>query len=118
GLIGLLSQKVFDYSGDERTEREPDPEHLPLIESARSALIEGIIAESEDETLMDRYLSGEDIDLKVLIEDLETAVARGSFYPVLATALTPAGLGTAELLRGVTQAFPSPVERVIPTVTT
>ena len=81
GLIGLLSQKVFDYSGDERTEREPDPEHLPLIEAARSALIEGIIAESEDETLMDRYLAGEDIDLKVLIEDLETAVARGSFYP-------------------------------------
>ena len=86
GLIGLLSQKVFDYSGGERTEREPDPEHLPLIESARSALIEGIIAESEDETLMDRYLGGEDIDLKVLIEDLETAVARGSFYPVLAAA--------------------------------
>src|SRR4029453_14926159 len=118
GLIGLLSQKVFDYSGDERTEREPDPEHLPLIEEARNALIEGIIAESEDESLMDRYLSGEDIDIKVLIEDLETAVARGSFYPVLATALTPAGFGTAELLEVVTQAFPSPVERVIPTVTT
>ncbi len=33
---------------------------------------------------MDRYLGGEDIDLKVLIDDLETAVARGSFYPVLA----------------------------------
>ena len=35
---------------------------------------------------MDRYLGGEDIDLKVLIDDLETAVARGSFYPVLAAA--------------------------------
>ena len=33
---------------------------------------------------MDRYLSGEEIDAKVLIEDLEKAVARGSFYPVLA----------------------------------
>ena len=32
---------------------------------------------------MDRYLGGEDIDVKVLIDDLETAVARGSFYPVL-----------------------------------
>ena len=31
---------------------------------------------------MDRYLGGEEIDLKVLIDDLETAVARGSFYPV------------------------------------
>ena len=33
---------------------------------------------------MDSYLSGEEIDPKVLIEDLEKAVARGSFYPVLA----------------------------------
>ena len=54
-------------------------------EAARSALIEGIIAESEDETLMDRYLGGEQIPLDTLIEDLETAVARGSFFPVLAT---------------------------------
>jgi elongation factor G len=115
GLIGLLSQKVIDYSGDARTEREPDAEHLPLIESARAALIEGIIAESEDETLMDRYLSGEDIDLKVLIEDLETAVARGSFYPVLAAA-APTGLGATELLEVITSAFPSPLEHEVPPV--
>src|SRR5262249_34951066 len=78
GLIGLLSQRVFDYSSGERVQRDPDPQHLPLIENARNALIEGIIAESEDETLMDRYLGGEEIDVDVLIEDLEKAVARGS----------------------------------------
>ena len=116
GLIGLLSQTVFDYSDGTRTERQPDAEHLPLIADARSRLIEGIIAESEDESLMDRYLGGEDIDLKVLVDDLETAVARGSFYPVLATA-APTGLGTAELLEVVTQAFPSPLEHEVPPVT-
>ena len=72
--------------------RAPDAEHLPLIENARGNLIEGIIAESEDETLMDRYLAGEEIDLDTLIADLETAVARGSFYPVLGTALSPTGV--------------------------
>ncbi|HEX7189333.1 MAG TPA: elongation factor G-like protein EF-G2 [Actinomycetes bacterium] len=116
GLIGLLSRTVADYSGGSRVEREPDAEHLPLIDTARNALIEGIIAESEDETLMDRYLGGEDIDLKVLIDDLETAVARGSFYPVLATA-SPTGLGAAEVLEVVTQAFPSPLEHEVPPVT-
>jgi elongation factor G len=116
GLIGLLSQRVYDYSSGTRVEREPDAEHLPLITDARNALIEGIIAESEDETLMDRYLEGEDIDPKVLIEDLETAVARGSFYPVLAAATTN-GLGTAEVLEVVTQAFPSPLEHDVPPVT-
>ncbi|MFN2625302.1 MAG: GTP-binding protein, partial [Mycobacteriales bacterium] len=116
GLIGLLSQRVFDYSGGARVERDPDAEHLPLIADARNALIEGIIAESEDESLMDRYLGGEDIDTKVLVDDLETAVARGSFYPVLATA-APAGLGMTELLEVLTSAFPSPLEHPLPTVT-
>jgi elongation factor G len=117
GLIGLLSQQVFDYSSGTRVQRDPEPEHLPLIESTRNALIEGIIAESEDETLMDRYLSGEDIDVDVLVEDLEKAVARGSFYPVLAAA-SPTGLGTAELLEVITRGFPSPLEHELPAVTT
>jgi len=116
GLIGLLSQQVFDYSAGQRVERDPDPEHLPLISDARNALIEGIIAESEDESLMDRYLAGEDLDIKVLIDDLETAVTRGSFFPVLATA-APTGLGTTELLEVLTSAFPSPLEHEVPPVT-
>ena len=79
----------------------------------RGELIEGIITESEDESLMDRYLSGEDIDPKVLIEDLEKAVARGSFYPVLATS-APQKIGMLELLEIMTQAFPSPAEHPMP----
>jgi len=117
GLIGLLSQRVFDYSSGTRTVRDPDPEHLPLIEEARNALIEGIIAESEDETLMERYLSGADLDTALLVADLEKAVARGSFYPVLPSALANL-LGTAELLEVVTSAFPSPLEREVPPATT
>jgi elongation factor G len=116
GLIGLLSRRIYDWSSGERVERDPDAEHLPLIDNTRATLIEGIIAESEDETLMDRYLAGEDIDLKILIEDLETAVARGTFYPVLAAApLTM--LGTDELLEVLTSAFPTPLEHPCPPVT-
>ncbi len=116
GLIGLLSQRVFDYSSGRREEREPDPEHLSRISDARNALIEGVIAESEDESLMDRYLSGEELDTKVLIDDLETAVARASFFPLLAAA-SPSGLGTAEVLEVLTGAFPSPLEHELPVVT-
>ncbi|MDX6275548.1 MAG: elongation factor [Frankiales bacterium] len=116
GLIGLLSRTVADYSSGTREERAPDTEHVQLIADHRNALIEGIIAESEDETLMDRYLSGEDIDLKVLVEDLETAVARGSFYPVLGVT-APSGLGTTELLEVLTSAFPTPMEHPLPVVT-
>jgi elongation factor G len=88
----------------------------PRYEEERNTLIEGIIAESEDETLMDRYLGGEDIDQATLIADLETAVARGSFHPVMPVcALT--GLGLPELLDGIARAFPSPLEHALPEVT-
>ncbi|WP_067172123.1 elongation factor G-like protein EF-G2 [Microtetraspora niveoalba] len=115
GLLGLLSQRFLDYSGGARTEREPDQEQLALIEQYRGDLIEGIIQESEDETLMDRYLSGESIDTKILIDDLEKAVARASFHPVLATA---PGTGMIELLEIITQGFPSPLEHPLPEITT
>jgi elongation factor G len=117
GVIGLLSQQIYDYSDGTRETVAADPEHLELIEPSRNALIEGIIAESEDETLMDRYLGGEEIDVKVLVDDLETAVARGHFYPVLPVSAAT-GVGTRELLELVTQGFPAPGEHLIPAVTT
>ena len=115
GLIGLLSETLYDYSSGTRsasavTEASDD------AQLARDALIEGIITESEDESLMERYLSGETVATDVLIDDLETAVARGSFYPVLAVS-SPLGIGMAELLEIVTQAFPSPLEHPLPPVT-
>ncbi|MCH6471321.1 elongation factor G-like protein EF-G2 [Sinomonas terrae] len=116
-LLGLLSGTVSDYSGDEMQPsfRPAEQSELADWESARGELIEGIIAESEDETLMDRYLGGEEISLDTLIGDLETAVTRGSFFPVIPTSATN-GLGTAELLEVLTRGFPSPVEHDVPEV--
>jgi len=116
GLIGLLSGRQFNYAGGKRTESDPDPGSAGRAEEMRGTLIEGIIQESEDESLMDRYLSGEEIDPKVLIEDLEKAVALGSFFPVLASS-APHGIGLEELLEVMTQAFPSPQEHPMPAVT-
>jgi elongation factor G len=116
GLIGLLSRRIQDYSSGSLVERDADPEHLELIEGPRNELIEGIIAESEDESLMDRYLGGEDIPIETLIDDLETAVARGSFHPVLA-ACGSTGLGAEALLEVLTSAFPTPAEHAVPPAT-
>uniref|UniRef100_UPI0018D0FBC7 GTP-binding protein n=1 Tax=Streptomyces clavuligerus TaxID=1901 RepID=UPI0018D0FBC7 len=121
GLAGLLSRKIFDYSSGERKETAPDAEQAAALGAARDRLIEGIIAESEDETLMDRYLAGDEIDFGILVQDLEKAVARGTFHPVLAAA--PAapgakqGLGTLELLELITGGFPTPPEHLCPAVT-
>jgi len=86
-------------------------------EDQRGALIEAVIEESEDETLMERYLSGEEIDQALLVADLERAVARGSFFPVVPVDAT-SGVGAPELLDLVVTGFPSPVEHPMPEVFT
>ncbi len=90
-----------------------DHEH----ESQRGALIEAVIEESEDESLMDRYLEGEHVDHDTLVADLETAVAKASFHPVVPVD-APARVGTVELLDLVVQGFPPPLEHPGPDVYT
>ncbi|MGF4042153.1 elongation factor G-like protein EF-G2 [Paenarthrobacter nitroguajacolicus] len=110
GLIGVLHGTDYSH-GTEMGDLDPASD----VEAARGPLIEGIIAESEDETLMDRYLGGEELPLADLIDDLETAVARGSFFPVMPTS-SETGLGLPELMALLTDALPSPLERIAPAV--
>src|SRR5690242_15713471 len=49
-----------------------DPDLIAAAETARTELIEGIIQESEDDSLLERWLGGEDVGLDTLITDLET----------------------------------------------
>lgn len=84
-------------------------------EQHRGALIEAIIEGSEDESLLERYLGGERIDRAVLTADLERAVARGSFFPVVPVC-SGTGVGVQELLEVVTAGFPAPPEHLLPEV--
>ena len=83
----------------------------------RAALIEGIIEESEDETLMERYLAGEHLDTELLVRDLELAVARAALHPVVPVD-SAGGAGAGELLDLIVSAFPSPLEHPMPRVFT
>ncbi len=87
-----------------------DPAHA----DDRAALIEAIIAESEDESLLERYLSGDELDPAVLIADLHTAVGRGHFHPVVPVCTGEAGYGLTELLELIVRGFPGPLERPLP----
>src|SRR5688500_9457103 len=87
----------------------------PDADRLRSELIEGIIGESEDEALMERYLAGDELVQGDLISDLETAVARGHFHPVLAAAPL-SGVGIDALLELLVSGFPCPKEHGCPPV--
>jgi elongation factor G len=113
--LGVHPLQVVDAGGTTLTSLlEPDQGDAEAGR-LRAELIEAVIAESEDETLMDRYLAGEAVSVAELVPDLETAVARGAFHPVLCVApLT--GMGVRELLDLLVSAFPSPLERPCPDV--
>ena len=116
-IADLLLGEIHDYTGGgDRVVRAAGAEHADAFDTYRGPLIEGIIEESEDDGLMDRYLEGEDVGFDVLEADLLTAVARGSFHPVLpASAETGAGLGV--VLHLIKAGFPHPGLHPLPTVT-
>ncbi|WP_440901420.1 elongation factor G-like protein EF-G2 [Actinosynnema sp.] len=101
GLVNLLAQVEF-----------AEEEHRAL----REVLIEGINAASDDETLLERYLGGKVVEQATLVADLEKAVARAAFHPVIPVCATT-GVGLPELLDGISRAFPSPLEHPLPEVT-
>jgi elongation factor G len=115
-LVGLLTRTTYDYSAGFPPRPSSDQADVD-VDAPSAALIEAIINNSEDESLLDRYLAGEEIGLEVLVDDLETAVARGTFFPVLPVCAST-GLGMAELLEILSGGFPSPVELDPPRTTT
>ena len=113
--LGLLSQQVFDSSSGERVARAPTDGEARAIQARRSALIEAIIEQSEDDTLLDRYLEGAEIETDILVDDLRAAVGTATFFPVVP--ISPAtGVGLEEVFELVEQCFPSPAVRPMHTV--
>ncbi|HET6668231.1 MAG TPA: GTP-binding protein, partial [Intrasporangium sp.] len=104
GVVGLITGSDDDLGTDEH-------------QDARHALIESVIEESEDVTLLDRYLEGEQIETSAILADLRTAIVRGTFFPILPVS-PPTGAGVEELLSLIEQAFPDPTVHPLPAITT
>ncbi len=110
GVVELLTGKALIYEGEEGkfTEGQVPDEFKDAVEEAQNTLIEDI-AETNDE-LMEKYLEGEELSQKELVE----ALAQG----VKSETLFPAFVGSALLNRGVhslmdvmVEVLPAPDER-------
>lgn len=115
-IADLLLGEIHDYAGGQRTVRPAGPEHAAVFDAYRPGLLEGIIEESEDPELMERYLAGEDLDFATMERDLLSAIAHGTFHPVLPVS-GETGAGVGVLLHLVEVAFPHPGLHPLPTVT-
>lgn len=115
GLLDLLAQEVHGPDGSALG--IPDAGQAEVIEDLRGGVVEAIIEESEDESALDRYLSGEELDPATLRDDLRAAVATARFFPIIPTHWA-SGVGVGELLRLFAEGFPSPSDAWLPEVTT
>lgn len=117
GFIDLLDEQIWHWSTGEASVVAAEARHIELIDSERSALIEAVVTESEDEQLLDTFINGEHVDVDILTTDLERAVARGHLHPVVGHAETGTGIGAQLILDLIVRGFPSPSERRLPVIT-
>jgi elongation factor G len=80
GIVDLLKMKA--YTGTGAQESEIPPELQSQAQSLREKLVESI-AETED-SLLEKFLGGEDLNQEELTKALSKAVAGGKLVPVMA----------------------------------
>jgi elongation factor G len=114
GSMGLLSQRVFDSSSGSASSAtplltRPLPSRSGAVRSSRRSSRSPRTTPSST-----GYLEGEDISTETVIEDLKTAVAKATFFPLVP--ISPAtGVGPRRGLEVIEQCFPSPATRPAPT---
>jgi len=117
GVVDLLTMKAFTWHGEVKLGDDYTIEEVPadLLEQAkqyRHDLVE-MVAESDD-TLMEKYLEGEDLTIAELKAGIRTLTIAGTINPVLCgTAFK--NKGVQPMLDAVIDFLPSPLD-VPPTI--
>ncbi len=110
GIIDLFTKQARIYQNDLGTKWEDTDVPADMVEKVeeyRNKLIEAIVEENEE--LMDKYLSGEEISIEILKQELRKAVIKNRIIPVMCgTALK--NKGVQFMLDAVTEYLPSPLD--------
>ena len=110
GIIDLLKRKVYmhnDDMGKDVTETDIPEAYKAKAEEYRAKLVEAIV--ENDETLMGRYLNGEDISVDELKPVLRKAVINLKIFPILCGSALK-NKGVQPMLDAVVDYLPSPLD--------
>ena len=111
GVIDLLTQKAMRWDdsdlGQTYVEVEIPPEFQDEVALARETLFESVAV--EDETLLEKYLGGEEITHDELLGVIRATTLSGTLIPVLCGSSLK-NQGVQPLLDAVVNFLPSPVE--------
>src|SRR4051795_8918493 len=110
GVIDLIDMKAYEYlSADRGAGREsPIPDDLQAqAEEYREKLMDEVAEVSE--SLMERYLDGEEISHEEIVTALKDGTNHGDIFPVVCGVATK-NLGTNRLLDAIVEDLPSTVK--------
>ncbi len=110
GVVDLIDRValVFDRDNGEKFETTDVPaDMIDQVNDARQALVEAIV--EHDDTLLERYLSGDDIEAAVLRSALRNATLHLKVTPVFCGSAFK-NKGVQQLLDGVLAYLPSPAD--------
>ncbi len=106
GVVDLLEQQA--YLGDKAQPGDIPESAAPDVASYREQLIEAI-AETDD-TLINKFLEGEELGTEQLRGPLHAAVAAKSIVPIVVCSATK-NVGVARVLEALVRYAPSPADR-------
>ena len=111
GVIDLMEMKMIVYDKDEAgmefTVKDVTPEYLDAAKTARAQMVEKIAA--EDEALMEKFLSDEEIPIADLKKALRTATINRKLFPVFCGAAWR-NKGIHPILDAIVDYLPSPLD--------
>ena len=113
GIVDVLHMCAYP-SPDGGKEAEPGAvpaEMLELAHEYREKLLDEVV--QTDESLMERYLGGEELDPHAVASALKLAITRGEVFPV-ACGVATKNLGTHALLDLIVEGVPSPAKKGAP----
>jgi elongation factor G len=113
GIVDLLHMQAYT---DPEGQREGDPTEIPaevqpLVDEYREKLLDAVVL--TDESLMERYLEGQELAAEEVAKALKDAVTRGEIFPV-ACGVASKNLGTHALLDLLVEGVPSPAKKGAP----
>ena len=111
GVINLLTMK--SYTGTEAKEGDIPEALQSEADSFREKLVEA--AAEVDDSLIEKYLGGEELSQEELISGLRQGVVSGKIVPVFAGSAMQ-NIGTSQLMDAISDYLPSPKEQDILTV--
>jgi elongation factor G len=110
GIVDLLHMKAYmsPEGGKEGGPTEIPAELEAQVAEYREKLLDSVV--ETDESLMERYLDGQELSEEEVAHALKDAVTRGELYPV-ACGVATKNLGTTALLDLLVEGVPSPAKK-------